>query len=300
MIDIETFQGLPTAEIAHLMKEHGPQVCGFPINGTRRWYLLENDGNDDYTGLTAKRHIEIYRMMFAHGIDTLLAPVFGLDLMERGPEYVEMAVAGLARLATGPDFLEFYKSCGVRVRFYGDYRKVFGSTVHARVIDLFDQVTAQTEGNASCRLFFGVFGNNATGTAADLAVRYYSEHGRTPSARQMIEAYYGEYVGPASLFIGFDKFSVFDMPLIDTDNTDLYFTISPSLYLNQRDLRAILYDHIYSRRVAEPDYDSLSAEAVDRMKKFYLINTGNVFGLGELRDGIWYPSAAAEQPAGIP
>jgi tuberculosinol/isotuberculosinol synthase len=158
---------------------------------------------------------------------------------------------------------------------------------------MFDQATAQTMHNDRCRLFFGVFANNATGTAADLAVRYYSEHSRVPDERQLIEMYYGEYVGPASLFIGFDKFSVFDMPLIATDNTDLYFTISPSLYLTQQELRAILYDHIYTRRVPEPSYEDLSTEAVDRMKAFYHANAGNVFGLGALRDGIWYPSLVA-------
>ena len=297
-MDLETFQDLPVEEVAELVRASGPKVCTFPINGTRRWYLLEDDGRSDYTSLTAGRHIEIYRMLFAHGLDTLLAPVFGADLMERGPEYVAIAMDGLARLATGPDFLELYESCGVRVRFYGDYRKILGPTPHAGVIDLFDQATARTLKNDRCRLFFGVFASNAVAATAELSVRYHAEHGRVPDEQKLIEMYYGEQVGPASIFIGFDKFSVFDMPLIPTDETDLYFSVSPSLYLTERGLRAILYDHLYARRVPEPDYDEMPAEAVARMRDYYRLNSESIFGLGEIRDGLWYPSLQAGKQAG--
>lgn len=289
-MEIETFQDLPVEEVARLVRANGPKVCVFPINGTRRWFLLEAEGRQDYMDLTASRHIEIYRMLFAHGLDTLLAPMFGPDLMERGPEYVELAVDGLARLATHPDFLKLYQDCSLRVRFYGDYRKIFAPTPHAHVVDLFDQITAQTMENDRGRLFFGVFANNAAETIAELSIHYYRQHSRSPDERQLVEMYYGEQVGPASLFIGFDKFSAFDMPLIASDNTDLYFTVSPSLYLAQRQLRAILYDHIYLRQVPEPDYEGLPASAVAAMKDFYRANAETVLGLGVLRDGIWYPA----------
>lgn len=291
-MDIETFQDLPAEEVARLVRASGSRVCVFPINGTRRWFLLEAEGEQDYMDKTASRHIEVYRMLFAHGLDTLLAPMFGPDLMERGPEYVELAVDGLARLATHPDFLELYQECGLRVRFYGDYRKIFSTTPHAHVVDLFDQITAQTMNNDRGRLFFGVFANNAAETTAELAIHHYRQHGQSPGERQLVEMYYGEQVGPANLFIGFDKFSAFDMPLIASDNTDLYFTVSPSLYLTQRQLRAILYDHIYLRQVPEPDYEDLPASAVAAMKDFYHDNAETVLGLGTLRDGIWYPRLA--------
>ena len=296
MLPLSEFLGLQTEEIARLARAAGSLVCVFPINGTRRWYLLESGGGQDYLKMTADRHVEVYRMVFSHGIHTILAPVFGPDLLKRGTEYVEMAVEGLTWLATNPAFLDFYREYGVRVRFYGDYRKQLASTPYAHLCDLFDRVTMQTMENDRHRLFFGVFANSATEAVAEYSVRHYSEHGRAPNERQLIEMYYGEYIEPVNLFIGFDKFWVFDMPLLPTENTDLYFTISPSLYLNDRQLRAILYDHLYARQAPEPDYETLSLQARDRLQAFYRANADAVFGLGNLCDGIWYPNRAEYPP----
>ena len=107
MITLNEFLVLSTEEIARLVGAAGSRVCVFPINGTRRWYLLESSEGNDYLKKTAYRHIEIYRMVFAHGIHTLLAPMFGSELLKRGPEYLELAVEGLTWLATHPAFLDF-------------------------------------------------------------------------------------------------------------------------------------------------------------------------------------------------
>ena len=106
--------------------------------------------------------------------------------------------------------------------------------------------------------------------------------------------YYGEYISQVNLFIGFDKFWVFDMPILATENADLYFTPSPSLYLSDRQLRAILYDHLYARWLPEPDYETLLPHARNRMRAFYRANADRVFGVGVVYDGIWYPRLDAE------
>lgn len=288
-MDIQAFQDLPVEAVAELMKKKGPMVCGFPINGTRRWFMLEAEKGDDYLEKIARRHTKVYRLLFDHGIDTLLAPVFGSELLNRGADYLKLAVEGLRWLVTNPVFLHFYQEYGVRVHFYGSYRKRLASTPYAFLSDSFDQLTRQTSQNSRCRLFFGVFADNAVGSISEQTLQYFSEHGRGPTDQELVELYYGEFVGPVSLFIGFDKFSMFDMPLVPTDNTDLYFTINPSLYISQRQLRAILFDHLFTRGAAEPDYDQLPAEAKERMRTFYYANAERVFGLGVLRDGIWYP-----------
>jgi len=106
-------------------------------------------------------------------------------------------------------------------------------------------------------------------------------------------------VQPVNIFIGFDRFSAFDMPLVATGNEDLYFTVSPSPYLSERQLRRILYDHLYTRRAAEPDYESLSKEAVEHMRAFYQINQDLTQGVGILRDGFWYPLPQVALPPGF-
>lgn len=325
-MELEEFQRLPTEDVARLVREAGPKVCVFPTKGTRRWFMLEHpsmqmeDFASAYLDATTKRSIELYQLIFDHGLDTLLTPSFSPDVMARGEDYMEMAAEGLARLATHPNFLDFYKTYGVRVRFYGDYRKFFDPTPYAYLSDLFDEITAQTMAHGRHRLFFGLFAHDATETIAELAVHYYVEHGRVPDKRTLIEMYYGEYVGPVDLFIGFGKFRAFDMPLIATGREDLYFTISPSLYLTEQQLRDILYDHLYARTRTEVDlqpeelrnilrdrlYDRTRTE-VDLqpgdwalMKDFYQANLGRTLGVGaRQRHGVWYPLPQVELPVGF-
>jgi tuberculosinol/isotuberculosinol synthase len=302
-MDAQTFQDLPVADVAQLVRSAGPKVCVFPINGTRRWFLIEHpqpewgDFAAAYRDIASRRHIELYRLFFDHGVDTLLTPIFGPDLLERSETDAQVATEGLALLAAHPDFLEFYRAYQVRVRFYGDYRTFFASRPHAYLSDLFDKATAQTLPHSRHRLFFGVCAHDAPETIARLAVQFHAEQGRLPDKRALVEMYYGEYVEPVDLFIGFDRFCVFDMPLVTTGNEDLYFTVSPSPYLSERQLREILYDHLYSRRGGEPDYAAMEPGDWRLMRDFYQLNRDKTLGVGVKRGQIWYPLPQVELPS---
>jgi len=301
MITLDEFLALPTEKVANLVRAAGPQVCVFPINGTRRWFMLEygdrqwDDPIGTYMDIASANHISLCKLVFDHGIDTLLTPTLGPDILLRGEEYMaRIGSEGLARLAQGPDFMKFYAEYDVRVHFYGDHRKALASSPYAHLSDLFDQAAERTRNHKRFRLFFGIFGNDVAEAVAEFAVKYYQQHGKSPDRRAIVAMYYGEYVEPATFFIGFDKFSAFDYPLLNLGEEALYFTVSPSLYLSQRQLRLILYDYLYARSAPEPDYDTLSPQAKTRMRAFYRANEENVFGLGVLYDGIWYPCLAAE------
>jgi adenosine tuberculosinyltransferase len=303
-LDRTLFLALPDDQMADVVRQSGVKVCVFPINGTRRWYLLEHAAAMDadpiatYMDITGERHLEIYKMFFDHGIDTLLTPVFGPDLLERGDVYIERVGAyGLARLAEHPDFLRFYDEYQVRVGFYGDYRQWFAPTPYAGLCDKFDAIQARTANYARHRLFFGVFANDAAESVANLAIQYYLEHGRPPKKNDLVEMYYGEAIAPVDFFIGFDKLSAFDMPLVATGSEDLYFTTAPSPYLSSYQLRNILYDQIFMRKIEEQDYAALSEEDLQWMQKFYRVNQNNTMGIGSVRGGIWYPLSSVEWPA---
>jgi tuberculosinol/isotuberculosinol synthase len=306
-MDARTFQNLETKQLARLVHEAGPKVCVFPINGTRRWFMLEHasllETADDfvatYLDLAGKRHVELYRLLFDHGIDTLLTPIFGPELLTRGDDYLPLAAAGLAQLVTSPVFQDFYREHQVRVRFYGDHRRFFASTPYAYLSDLFDEATAQTLQYDRFRLFLGVCAHDPVETVAELTVRYHAEYGRIPDRQALVTLYYGEYVPPVDLFIGFDRFCVFDMPLVATGEEDLYFTVNPSPYLTGLQLRHILYDHLYARRGDEPDYASLAPEDWALMHEFYRSNHERTLGIGVRHAGFWYPSPQVAWPAGL-
>jgi hypothetical protein len=180
----------------------------------------------------------------------------------------------------------------VRVHFYGDHRKCLAPTAHAFLSDLFDNVTKKTQKHKRHRLFFGVFANDSAESVSEIVIKYYQEYGRIPNRKNLVERYYGEFIEPASFFIGFDKLSVFDYPLLSLGEEDLYFTVAPSPYMRDKQLRAILYDHLYTRRIEEPDYSTLAPEIQSRMRAYYHANLDSTLGIGEHYAGSWIPRAS--------
>jgi adenosine tuberculosinyltransferase len=296
MIPFERFLKLPTEEVAALVKETGEKVCVFPVNGTRRWFVLEHGneiGNDFFDAYMTKaigNHIQLCAMLFDHGIDTILAPVLGRELMRRGDEYTQrVGIEGLVRTATDKNYRDFFSYHNVKVRFYGDYRDVLTGTPYEYALKSMYEASEVTKHNNGHRLFFGVFADEVTETISRLSVEHYLAHGAVPDKQTLVRKYYGEDVPPVSLFIGFDKFSVFDMPLLSTGEEDLYFSISPSPYMTEHQLRAILYDHIYVRRAPEPEYAKLPPDEIHWLREYYRHNKDYAFGVGKLKFNLWFP-----------
>lgn len=302
MIPFEHFLQLPTQDIAAQVRASGQKVCVFPVNGTRRWFMLEhagqikNDFFEAYMDASIKNHVELCAMLFDHGIEILLAPVFGRELMRRGDEYTQrVGIDGLVRTATDPNYLQFFEQYDVRVRFYGDYRDMLTGTPYEYALSSIYEVTEATKHNDRFRLFFGVFADESTETLSRLSVEHYLAQGSIPDKQTLIRKYYGEELPPVSLFIGFDKFSVFDMPLLTTGAEDLYFSLSPSPYMTQQQLRAILYDHLYVRPTPEPDYTTLTREELNWLRDYYRKNKDYAFGVGRLKFNLWIPERGSEE-----
>ena len=296
MISFENFLQLPTREVAALVGATGEKVCVFPVNGTRRWFVLEHaeeikgDFFEAYIDASIRNHVELCAMLFEHGIETILAPVFGRELMRRGNEYTRrVGIDGLVRTATDKNYREFFEQYDVRVQFYGDYRDVLTGTPYEYALKSMYDVIEATNHNTGVRLFFGVFADEVTETVARLSVEHYVAQGSIPDKQTLIRKYYGEDMAPVSLFIGFDKFSVFDMPLLATGEEDLYFSLSPSPYMTQPQLRAILYDHLFVRPTPEPDYTRLSKEELNWLREYYRRNRDYAFGVGKLKFNLWIP-----------
>jgi hypothetical protein len=79
------------------------------------------------------------------------------------------------------------------------------------------------------------------------------------------------------------------MPLLATGEEDLYFSLSPSPYMTEHQLRAILYDHIYTRRTPEPDYTKLKSEELDWLRAYYRSNKDHALGVGKIKNNLWFP-----------
>lgn len=235
-IDLEKFLSLPANELANIVRADRTKTCVFPFNGTRRWFLLEHgrEFNEEtaknYVDLTARGYVATYKLVFDHGLDNIVAPVFGGEIFNRGEEYMREIGSNMTLFATHPAFLELYENYGVRVHFYGDYRRQLNNTPYSYICDAFDEVTRKTAHHKGRALFYGVCADDATVTVADLAIRYYQDTGKSPSRRELIEQYYGEYIEKADIFIGFEKFNVFDYPMLGWGE-EVFITPSPLLYI---------------------------------------------------------------------
>ncbi len=296
MMDVETFQTLPTEKIAQLMRSGEPKTCVFIINGTRRWFMLEHaqvgeDFATAYFEATSKRLVEVCQLLFEHGIDTLLLPTFNPQLMARGAKYLKMMGEALAQLTNHPRFLNFYQKYEVRVRFYGDHSQCLAETPYAHLSKQFDSLTAQTLTHNKHRLFFGICAHDATETLAALAIDYYKKHGHAPNKQTLVEMYYGEYIPPANLFISSGKPHASDMPLMTAGKEQLYFSVSPAFYLDQTQLRSILYDYLYARHSTKVDYKALHPEDWAALRQFFQGNIGKTLGVGARKKewNLWYP-----------
>ncbi len=292
-MDLEQFINLNSSEVAAEMRRANSTVCAFPINGTRRWFMLEHPtaSETEYMDAIVKRHVDLYRLLFENGIDTILAPIFEPSMLMRGDDYQKNYVErGLPLVATHPIFTDFYGDDQVRVLFYGDYRKFFTNTNNTEILEKFDYIVQKTQENNRFRLFFGVCTRRAMDTIGELSVQRYLKQGQVPGQQSLIEMYYGEHINRVSLFVTSGKTNVFGMPFLDTDDTSLYFTIAPSLYLTKRQLRAILYDHLFNRQtLAKKDYTDLTSDDIENMRSFYRQNIKSCMGVGVLQKGTWYP-----------
>src|SRR3712207_382136 len=80
--------GWPTERVARWIAAGSkPIVMGWPFNGTRRWYLAhrrQNPDARDYLTTLTRRQAELHRMIFAHGVDTVLTAPFIVTAPERG------------------------------------------------------------------------------------------------------------------------------------------------------------------------------------------------------------------------
>jgi adenosine tuberculosinyltransferase len=299
MITREEFLRLPTEKVAELVRAEGSQTGVLVVDGTRRWFVLEYDQATDSVGdfferyltVSIRRHVELCAMMFNHGIDTLLTPVFGSELLTRGDEYTKkVGIDGFLQLATAPTLLDFCKKNEVRVKFYGDYIKFLENSPYSYALDALNEVVEKTKNYTRSRLFFGLFADNSTETIAELCIRHFQQTGKVPNRSELIKSYYGEDVEPVSLFIGFGKFCVFDYPLLQTGAENLYFSISPSPYATEKQVRQILFDHLYTRRQPDPDYESLTNDTIANLRKYYQLHRDNALGVGNMELGVWTPN----------
>jgi len=285
---LDEFLQLPAAQVAEMVQG---LTLGFPIDGTRRWFLVRHPtvwDVEEYKRLTAERYVQVFAMLFEHGVETILVPAFGGELMSRGEDYVREMMDGVARLAQHPTFAGFYREHNVRVRFYGDWRRQIcglpGADVLADAID----ACAATQHSGPRRILYGLWADDILVSVADDLAR--SKNEAVEFTREaIVTRYYGEHIPPTDIYIGFGRPTVFDVPMLVTSQTDLYYTVVPSLDLDARLFRLMVWDHFVGRWTQQ-EWDHLADGDLNALRAYYDAQHNSVLGLGQVdaATGVWY------------
>lgn len=303
MISITEFQSLPHQSIREMVTRNGPQVCVFTFNGTRRWYLLENLGKEvtleSYIDALSTRVIEIAKLFFDFGVRTLVMPVLSpFVLNRRDGSYQQFAVGSLDRFSVDPRYRQFYDEYEISAHVYGDYDKYLPNDIVPHLSQKFLSLATQTRRYQKHRVFWGICAHDAMSTITELTVSYFKKTGRTPSKQSLINMYYGAPIGPVDIYIGSGKPRVFDIPLISTGQESLYFSLAPSPYFDETQLRYILYDHMFQRNTEEGGYQVTPVTHQRELRRFYFSNHNSILGVG-VRNQKWQVWHSLPQASGM-
>jgi len=261
---------LDSDEIANLVAQRISTAAMY-LNGTRRWFLSQHKDWTDYAKVTGQAQRALSQLFYAHGKQTLIQPLLGYDLLERGAEYLTLAVEqGLAELAA-PDYKNWFHHHRIRVTLYGNWIQVLSEKGFPDVVEMLKEVVAETANYGEHRLLFGAFADEGLDRIITLAKGI--NRGDT-----LLRKYYGQPVGPVDLIIGSGQPVIWDLPLLDINQANLYFLQAPTFCLDQTALRQILYDCLYQRTNDDALYEDLSEQAWQDFK---------VLGLGRQTDKGW-------------
>ena len=227
---LDEWLAMPQAEIAQQVRANHIAVM-FSIDGSRRHYLLaqppENRRISDFGGYAQHNtlaYVQVYELLFAHGIETILTPTLYPPNFVRSERYLQQSVAMSQQFLCNSPFLEFYQKWQVRARLYGDYtfapQAASVRTALTQLNTVLESLTPTGERQV-------LFGYNA-GTFMDEIIYHtatlHTGLGRMPTQAEVRAACFP--VGPEkiNLLIGASwlRVGLILPPVLDAGATDIY------------------------------------------------------------------------------
>ena len=272
----------------------------FAPGGTSRWYFVyhgdirqgytQSDQFADYARRSMLRVLEIASMMFADGISTVLAMVYVPAMTRRDEEYVSN-LSWVYEVMVGDEARQRYDHDRISVKFRGDWDRTLEIVGSADLSGYFEEVEQGTAGRKHQFIWLTEETELIPQQLVDMVAREIAQTGRFPDRASLSAAYYGFPLTEADIFIGHNKPTLGGLapPLLVLN--DLYYTVTPSLSLDQTQWRRILYDHLFSRRSWYRDYRTLDEEALQTLYDYYHDHQSIIQGVGKYdpETQIWSP-----------
>lgn len=305
-MDREEFLKLDVEACAALVREHGKKTCVFWVNGTRRWYLLEHRAQlssgqvEDYAAAYAEACAEqltrCLHLLYSHGIDTVIIPALVPLNMLRGNEYMDDYLLGFVeQMVNNSRFRSVIQHHRIRGFGYGEMEEMLTEGQRDRFVRAKETATGWTAGHDGGRVFFGFCAADSANAALIALKRIGNERDPLTLTRaDLVHAYYGDVIDRVHFSIAHGRMSAHSTPFMMAGE-DLYFMVSPSFYFDETILKAILYDHLYERRINDLDYELLTEHNWAELRELYRSSRHQVLGLGRqnISGKVWTPIGAA-------
>jgi hypothetical protein len=261
----------------------------FSPGGSSRWYFLEyGDASlgyeqaaqfGDYSRRLLRRILELANMMFADGLRTILVVGVTPKQSNRDDNYNRNLAQALELLADA-DAQELYAHYQMGVLFRGGWQRAFEQLGVTHLLGQCKELERQTAPRRERWLIWVTEDDPLPPELAPLLVETLEKSGRLPDRAALCEAYYGRSLEHADIFIGNNKPAVEgQLPPLMTVG-DLYFTVNMSLYMDHRQWRSILYDHLFARRGHYRDYTAMDRQTLEELRSFYKAHQGITLGVG--------------------
>ncbi len=280
----EAFRQLPASQVHSLVKDRKPNLTGiFVADGNRRLVTMETGLTPDkkdfypaYTRIVTQYFKDCLTIFWGYGCHTLVFPLFGPSLLDRGESYREYVLPELVRmLAQDNQWLTFYDELGIKIRAYGYPERLDDYFPGLGLPTIIKQCEDHTKDNIKHRLFYGFFSHPPYDREFLLKVSEMADaENREPDRDKLARLYYGEHLEAADFLINSTKMaSLGALPPFAYDNkTQVYTLVGPAIFaLTGEVFREIIYDRLFMEN---------SLDTGETLKEFYYRNRHHVFGLG--------------------
>jgi hypothetical protein len=224
-----------------------------------------------------------YELIFQHGIQHLVTTMFVSSHNEEAtPGYREKIVGWTEWATVGAEALAAYARLGWRVR-------LIGTESWPELAAVANQLAKETAQNPGPTLWYSVASRPEKTWERLLTIA--AEQGLT-DRRELVRAFYGEEIPPATLYLGAGKPQVEDsqIPLLLVGKLESYWRQHLGYDLDAQTLRTVLYDYAYLRPTWRVDKTG-RAEEIHRYAQAW--QDPPVIGLGQRLGPFWYPSPIA-------
>jgi hypothetical protein len=277
---LEEFLAAPLEEVAQV----APQTLIFQPSGTRRRAVLAgiDDGSFEYVAWSRQQMIACERLIFQHGVQHIVSLTLGTkQLQEKTRNFSEKLMEWADWVFTNPEAMADYKRYNWQVR-------LIGANAMPAMQAIADKLAEATKNHSGPHLWLLIFPDEAT-VWTDLLACIHQSQAQTQT--EVIRAYFGFDIPPASMFLGFGKPELYPSlaPPMLIGQMSCYWKQHLGYDLDEATFRRILYDYAYTRHTWLADKTG-RAEKVMQYASVWQ-NDPPIIGLGQRLGPFWFPQA---------